>query len=677
MAWRAFVQRGGRVELGYTQTRWHTFKRLDSVARTHERLPSLRQEPPRLPARRRHERPLEPRPCRVPQPRRPRRVHRAHRTRVESPVEEVFRFDEEDRRDAVRGTLARRREDARAAPSTKPRSAAPIDEDFGDVLASSAHRRARGRRRCRGRAHRTRQARLRPRHARVLSGARRDVARPRASRAPRSSSHGAVARDLSATPADAFPTTAGSPAVCVPGLGVRGTRAARRSWWACSPARASVLRSSAPRSRCSTPSRDTSGSTSTCGWRASRVAGSVRRDARRGRRRRSSTTIFAIGAPVLAAAPSAAASSTSCAPHFELYCKLVPVRPLAALADASIVRPERVDGVDVLIVRDNMGGLYQGRFGRRDGGRVAYQEVVYDADQVDRVLEVASRARRGAAADASPSSPRRGGIPEVSALWRERAPRPSPPDATSRSTKSRSTTRASNSWPTRGASTWSPLPTCSATWSPTRPLGARIAGHGRSRRTSAPADAPSTRPDTARPTTSRVPARPIPIAQIQSLAMLLRESFDLPDAAQAVEDAVVTVLAPGVRTADIAGPGSTRRRDTRALAERVAASDRQSSVRSVESRRGAGRNRPRPRRPPARLPRTSRSRSRRAHDRRGCCCPPRRFPHPRVSGRPPPHHDARRRRRSHAPLAARVGSRACVEGTPGASDAHATRTPRG
>jgi oxygen-independent coproporphyrinogen-3 oxidase len=38
LRWRAFVKRSAE-ELGFTQTRWHTFKRLDTIARTHERLP--------------------------------------------------------------------------------------------------------------------------------------------------------------------------------------------------------------------------------------------------------------------------------------------------------------------------------------------------------------------------------------------------------------------------------------------------------------------------------------------------------------------------------------------------------------------------------------------------------------------------------------------------------------
>jgi oxygen-independent coproporphyrinogen-3 oxidase len=39
MRWRAFI-RDLAADLGYTQTRWHTFKRLDSIAARHQRLPT-------------------------------------------------------------------------------------------------------------------------------------------------------------------------------------------------------------------------------------------------------------------------------------------------------------------------------------------------------------------------------------------------------------------------------------------------------------------------------------------------------------------------------------------------------------------------------------------------------------------------------------------------------------
>jgi 3-isopropylmalate dehydrogenase len=48
-----------------------------------------------------------------------------------------------------------------------------------------------------------------------------------------------------------------------------------------------------------------------------------------------------------------------------------------------------------------------------------------------------------------------------------------------------------------------------------------------------------------------------PLAAILSVAMLLRHSLELEEEAQAVEDAVDTVLAQGYRTSDISEPGST------------------------------------------------------------------------------------------------------------------------
>ena len=49
-----------------------------------------------------------------------------------------------------------------------------------------------------------------------------------------------------------------------------------------------------------------------------------------------------------------------------------------------------------------------------------------------------------------------------------------------------------------------------------------------------------------------------PLATILSAAMMLRFSLDEPAAAARIEAAVKAVLAAGLRTADIAGPGTTR-----------------------------------------------------------------------------------------------------------------------
>ena len=49
-----------------------------------------------------------------------------------------------------------------------------------------------------------------------------------------------------------------------------------------------------------------------------------------------------------------------------------------------------------------------------------------------------------------------------------------------------------------------------------------------------------------------------PLAQILSFAMMLRTSFGLMDEASLIEDAIVRVLANGLRTADIMAPGAAR-----------------------------------------------------------------------------------------------------------------------
>ena len=95
-----------------------------------------------------------------------------------------------------------------------------------------------------------------------------------------------------------------------------------------------------------------------------------------------------------------------------LFANLRPVRPSAALLDASPLRRERIEGTDLLVVRELTGGIYFGERGRRDGG--AFDTCTYDASEIERIAEVAFRfARRRV------TSVDKANILETSRLWRE------------------------------------------------------------------------------------------------------------------------------------------------------------------------------------------------------------------------------------------------------------------
>ena len=77
----------------------------------------------------------------------------------------------------------------------------------------------------------------------------------------------------------------------------------------------------------------------------------------------------------------------------ELFANLRPVRVTDALLDASPLRPERVRGADLLIVRELTGGIYFGDRGRRDG--VAHDTCVYSVEEIERIAELAFRLAAG------------------------------------------------------------------------------------------------------------------------------------------------------------------------------------------------------------------------------------------------------------------------------------------
>jgi 3-isopropylmalate dehydrogenase len=103
--------------------------------------------------------------------------------------------------------------------------------------------------------------------------------------------------------------------------------------------------------------------------------------------------------------------------HFHLYYKLNPLRSYRELA--GIVRIKTREAVDILIVRENLGGLYQGKTVERivcDSSEVSHTFVQRE-EEVRAVLDVgakAARARRNSLAVVGKQS----GLPEIYSLWR-------------------------------------------------------------------------------------------------------------------------------------------------------------------------------------------------------------------------------------------------------------------
>jgi 3-isopropylmalate dehydrogenase len=237
-----------------------------------------------------------------------------------------------------------------------------------------------------------------------------------------------------------------------------------------------------------------------------------------------------------------------------LYANLRPVRVHPSLREASPLKSERLDGVDLLFVRELTGGLYFGRRGR-EGDRV-FDTLEYSDGEIRRVLRMAFELARGRRRRVT--SVDKANVLESSRRWRELALETSPdyPEVAlehqlvdSCAMRLLTAPRSFDVVVTENlfgdiltdeaAALAGSLGLC-----PSASLGDSRRGlyepiHGSA-------------PDLA----GRGVANPV--GTILSAALLLRHSLGLPAEAAAVERAVDAVLTDGARTADLGGKLSTR-----------------------------------------------------------------------------------------------------------------------
>jgi 3-isopropylmalate dehydrogenase len=105
-----------------------------------------------------------------------------------------------------------------------------------------------------------------------------------------------------------------------------------------------------------------------------------------------------------------------------LFANLRPVKPFPALADASPLRADRIEGTDLLVVRELTGGIYFGESGRADDR--AHDDCAYTVAEIERIARVAFEAAESR--DGRVTSVDKANVLETSRLWRETVDRLAP-----------------------------------------------------------------------------------------------------------------------------------------------------------------------------------------------------------------------------------------------------------
>lgn len=243
-----------------------------------------------------------------------------------------------------------------------------------------------------------------------------------------------------------------------------------------------------------------------------------------------------------------------------LFANLRPATILPQLVDASSLKREVVEGVDIMVVRELTGGIYfgspKGIFETETGHKRGVNTMVYTDSEIDRIGKVAfatAQKRRGQLCSVDKAN-----VLEVSQLWRDRitALAPDYPDVTLTHMYVDNAAMQLIRWPKQFdtivtgnlfgdiLSDAAAMLTGSIGMLPSASLGADGPGVYEPVHGSAPDIAGQDKAN--------------PLAQVLSAAMMLRYALDQPAAADRLEQAVTTVLDQGYRTGDIMSASMTQ-----------------------------------------------------------------------------------------------------------------------
>jgi len=250
----------------------------------------------------------------------------------------------------------------------------------------------------------------------------------------------------------------------------------------------------------------------------------------------------------------------------DTFANLRPIRAIPGLLDASTLKREVVDGVDLVFVRELTGGVYfgepRGVETLPDGRERGVNTHVYISDEVERVARFAfdlARRRRDEGKPGRVHSVDKGNVMEAGAMWRRIVQRVHDADYADVELHHMLADNCAMQlirWPRQFdvivtdnlfgdlLSDCGAMITGSLGMLPSASLSARGA---RQRRRALYEPIHGSAPDIAGKGIAN------PLAAILSFAMCLRETLELPLEAERLERAVDAVLAGGARTADLAG----------------------------------------------------------------------------------------------------------------------------